>query len=148
MNRARAVLAVGASCDVRGKKLIRADLLALSLAVACILLGACGGSTVQQLSLSPQGENGRQAALAAGCAACHGSSGEGVDGLGPRFQSLFGSEMLLTDGSVLSADREYLRRATVESGARMLDGYAVPMPQYDLPLDDLEAILDFIEELE
>jgi len=56
--------------------------------------------------------------------------------------------MLLTDGSVLSADREYLRRATVESGARMLDGYAVPMPQYDLPLDDLEAILDFIEELE
>ena len=89
---------------------------------------------------------GRDSTRLLGCAACHGPDGEGVEGLGPSWQGLYGNPVTLTDGTVVIADRDYLRRSILEPDAQTLAGFTLPMPPYHLPGEQLEAILDYLEE--
>lgn len=108
------------------------------------LLGACTGAN-EDTALDPVVADGRAAAARLGCAACHGSDGTGVDGLGPSWVGLMGSEVLLEDGSEVTADREYVRRSIVEPSTQRATGFALEMPAYRLSDEDLELLLDYIE---
>lgn len=83
-----------------------------------------------------------------GCGACHGLDGQGVEGLGPSFEGLYGSQVALADGTSVTADRDYLRRSILEPEAEVVAGYSLPMPPYDPTARELEAMLDFIQELQ
>ena len=120
---------------------------ARALLLVTMALAGCGGGTPEPLTLSPQAEAGQAAAQTLGCAACHGSNGEGVEGLAPALQGLFGSTVALDDGTTSTVDRDYLRRSILEPGAEVVAGFDLPMPAYDPPVTELEAILDYIEEL-
>jgi cytochrome c oxidase subunit 2 len=110
-------------------------------------LTACGGETSNGPA-SPVVEAGRAVAARIGCVACHGAEGEGVEGLGPAWQGLFRSSVGLTDGRSVTVDRAYLERSVVEPDADVVAGFTLPMPPYKLDSKDLDALLDYIEELQ
>ena len=120
-----------------------------TMAIAVLMVGACGGSAaeVTTVPLSANAQAGLELARAAGCAPCHGSNGEGVDGLGSAFVGLFGTRVTLEDGTSVLADRDYLRRAITDPEAEVVPGYGSSMPGYELPAEDLETILDYLEEV-
>lgn len=79
-----------------------------------------------------------------GCQACH--SLDGVAGVGPTWQGVFGHDVLLTDGSSVVADDDYLYESIVDPNAKIVQGYlANIMPQnYGEVMSDFQ-ILDIIE---
>lgn len=125
--------------------LVRA-LTPLALAVAALGISACGSnSAADEITLSARGEEGRSLMRTSGCAACHGSNGDG--GIGPSFIGLFGSTVALDDGTSVTADRDYLYESITDPGAKIVEGYRVQMPENDLDDADVEAIIDYIAEL-
>lgn len=118
---------------------------ALAFSVALGLGATACGSSAPELQLSPAGEEGHEVARQKGCAACHGSSGQG--GVGPDFTGLAGSTVELADGTTVVADEDYLRRAIVDPNAEMVDGYQVSMPATNLSDAEVDALIAYITEL-
>lgn len=83
-----------------------------------------------------------------GCMGCH--SIDGSTRVGPTWLGLFGSEVELTDGSVVIADEEYLRRSILEPQSQVVAGFnpmtfnaqAVGMTQ-----EEIDAIIEYIATL-
>lgn len=80
-----------------------------------------------------------------GCVACHGPEGEGT--IGPSWQGLYGSVVLLDDGSTVVADEDYLRRAIVDPAAERVAGYNLAMPKVALTDEQVDALITYIQEL-
>jgi cytochrome c oxidase subunit 2 len=119
---------------------------ALTIAVVAIA-GGCDGDSSQDRAagLPPAAELGRQVARDKGCAACHGSNGEGATG--PGWVGLYGSEVALSDGSTVVADDAYLAESITEPRARVVEGFGVPMPENDLDQAQIAAVIDYIRAL-
>jgi len=111
----------------------------LSVAAAGVLAVACGETRDD----GPMSE-GRRLALDSGCAACHGSNGEG--GVGPTWVGLYGSTVTLEDGSTVTADDAYLFEAIRDPSAKKVKGYSV-MPPNSLSDAEVQAIVDYIKTL-
>ena len=113
--------------------------------VALLALSACGSDSAD-LDLSEAGQRGFDLARSNGCAACHGSQGEG--GVGPPFVGLFGSERELEDElEPVVADREYLARSIADPQAQLVAGYRLQMPSNNLTSAEIESVVDYIVEL-
>lgn len=112
-------------------------------------LGACGTSTedLPELSLTSAGREGLETMRTLGCGSCHGANGQGVDGLGPPFASLWGAEVTLSDGTVVVADADYLRLSVTDPQAQIVAGYGLPMPPYRLDDAEMDELLALFEEL-
>ena len=80
-----------------------------------------------------------------GCASCHGSNGDG--GVGPAFVGLAGAEVPLEDGTTVIADRDYLVESIVDPQAKIVAGYNLPMPRTELTDEEIDAVINYIEEL-
>jgi cytochrome c oxidase subunit II len=105
-----------------------------------LALSACGASD----DLSPLAEEGKDLLTSEGCAACHGSEGEG--GIGPALAGLPGRAVELDDGSIVIADTAYIRRGIVDPGAQITAGYEIRMPENTLTEAEVDAIVAWIEE--
>lgn len=105
-----------------------------------IALAACGSSD----GLSPLATEGKQLLTSQGCAACHGSEGEG--GIGPALAGLAGSTVELDDGTTVVADTDYLRTAILDPGAQIVAGYEIRMPENALTDAEVDAVIAWIEE--
>jgi mono/diheme cytochrome c family protein len=114
--------------------------IALGLILALAACGSDGGP-----DLSPAAEAGRDVFRSNGCASCHGANGQG--GVGPTFEGLYGREVELDDGSTVTADDAYLRESITDPSAKIVDGYALPMPTNDLSDDEIDQVISFIAEL-
>jgi len=57
-----------------------------------------------------------------GCSACH--SLDGTPMVGPTWKGLYGSEVVLTNGTTVVADEAYLRESIVAPDAKIVRGYA------------------------
>jgi cytochrome c oxidase subunit II len=114
------------------------------LPLGALLLGACGRHGTEP-GLSEAATAGRRIAQDAGCMSCHGP--DGVGGVGPTWVGLAGSTVLLEDGRSVVADRAYLVRAIADPGAERVAGYSVAMPPNRLDREQVEAIVDYLEEL-
>ena len=112
--------------------------------VAVTALAGCGADS-GPASLSPEAEHGRDVARTNGCSACHGSNGEG--GVGPPLAGLYGSQVVLADGSTALADDAYLTEAIREPDATRRAGYDVDMPSNDLDADQIAAVIAYIRAL-
>lgn len=115
----------------------------IALAGAVVVTLAACGSNAGGPQLSEAAETGHKVFQRNGCASCHGSDGGG--GVGPALANLWGEPVELEDGSVVTADRDYLRQSIVEPGSQKVKGYGVPMPTNNLTEGEIDSILTYIE---
>ena len=83
-----------------------------------------------------------------GCLNCH--SADGSTGTGPTWRGLYDSNRILSDGSTVVADEQYLRTSIVNPNVQVVDGYpANVMPNFSNVLDQtmVEAIVAYIKTL-
>ena len=85
-----------------------------------------------------------------GCLGCH--SLDGSPAVGPTFQGIGGRDVaVVINGELrtITSDREYLRRAIIDPGAEIVEGYPPAMPSYadKIPEDELTSLLDYLEGL-
>ena len=111
-----------------------------------LLAAACGGSEAATPAPGTAGQ-GLEIANQAGCVACHGTDGLS-GGVGPGWAGLAGSTVTLEDGSQVTADTAYLRRAIVDPDAEIVAGYTLRMPEVGLTTEEVAALIDYIEGLE
>lgn len=83
-----------------------------------------------------------------GCQACH--STDGSSNIGPTWQGLWMHEVTLDDGSTVTADEEYITESIRDPNAKVVEGFQPNlMPAFpDLPDEDIEAIIAFMQTLE
>lgn len=91
-------------------------------------------------------EKGRTIAENNACLTCHSTDGSKMTG--PTWQNLFGHEVELDDGSTVTADEDYLTESIVNSQAKVVNGFAPVMPNYDYLSDsDVESLVAYIKSL-
>jgi cytochrome c oxidase subunit 2 len=79
------------------------------------------------------------------CATCH--STDGATKAGPTFKALFGSKVTLTDGTVVTADENYIRESIELPNAKIVKGYAPQMPTFKglINEQDMASVISFIK---
>jgi len=81
-----------------------------------------------------------------GCAACH--SINGAQGIGPTWSGLFGHEVLLTDGTPVSADEAYIAESIKAPQAKTVAGFEGQlMPSYGFTDEQIADIVAYIKTL-
>ncbi|HWL44245.1 MAG TPA: cytochrome c [Ilumatobacter sp.] len=107
---------------------------------------SCGGDPTG--SLSPTAAQGREVASQLGCAACHGTDGDG--GVGPKWAGMWGREVELSDDQYVTFDEQYVTRSVREPDAERQAGDWVRMPAFGPELlddHDLTALIAYLREL-
>ena len=84
-------------------------------------------------------------ALALGCVSCH--SVDGARSEGPTWKGLYGSQVTLADGSTVTVDEAYIRRAILDPQADVAPGYSMAMPTIDVSDAQLERLVAYIRSL-
>lgn len=115
--------------------------------IVVLLVGAACGSDDGGSSpdLSEAGERGRSVAASNGCAACHGSKGQG--GAGPAWTGLAGSMVELDDGTIVVADDTYLATAVTDPSAQLRADYTLKMPLNSLDDSQVNDVIAYIHDL-
>ena len=97
----------------------------------------------EQQAATPEG-HGQALVAANGCNACH--SINGAAGIAPTWLGLFGSQVKLTDGSVVTADEAYLKESIKAPQAKIVAGFETQlMPTYGFPDEDIADIVAYIK---
>ncbi|MCW5878245.1 MAG: cytochrome c oxidase subunit II [Anaerolineales bacterium] len=93
---------------------------------------------------------GQRWATTYGCTACHSLTGE--SGVGPTWLGLFGHEVSLSDGSVVTADLEYLHTSIVDPNAQVVQGFQPGIMPQDFAVrlteEQIQQIIAFIVSLQ
>ncbi len=93
---------------------------------------------------------GQRWATTYGCTACHSLTGE--SGVGPTWLGLFGHEVTLSDGSVVTADLEYLHTSIVDPNAQIVQGFQPGIMPQDFAVrlteEQIQQIIAFIVSLQ
>ena len=104
-----------------------------------------GAGTDAPTAMSAAAQAGEQLSRSQGCAGCHGRDFGG--GAGPGWIGLAGSEILLTDGTTVVADDEYLTTAIADPSAQLHEGYTLRMPANNLTDEEIADIVAYINSL-
>ncbi len=96
------------------------------------------------LSLAGQG---KALVEKSGCLGCHAV--EGKEKVGPNLGGVFDRKVLLSDGTTVTADEEYLRESILDPKAKVVKGYPAVMPTFkeSLSSDDVGAIIAYLKSL-
>ncbi len=89
---------------------------------------------------------GRKAFLKYRCVSCHSADS---DARAPVLENLFGSPVVLSDGSVVRADESYLHESIVAPSAKIVAGYENIMPTFQGQVSEEEIfeLIAFIQSL-
>lgn len=101
---------------------------------------------VEEAEIASQTPEGRGQALvtANGCAACH--SVTGAAGIGPTWLGLFGREETMTDGTVITADEDYIHESIKAPQAKIVAGFENQlMPTYGFTDEQIDDIIAYIK---
>jgi cytochrome c oxidase subunit 2 len=79
------------------------------------------------------------------CLTCHSINGEAS--IGPTFKGIYGRKTKLANGSIVTADDVYLRESIVKPEAKIVDGFDDVMPKPELKEEELNAIVEYLENL-
>ncbi len=78
------------------------------------------------------------------CASCHTLNGE--KSIGPTFKGLYGSQVAMSDDSVVTADDAYIIESIKLPQAKIVKGYeSVPMPPLPVGDEDIKALIELIK---
>jgi cytochrome c oxidase subunit II len=82
------------------------------------------------------------------CDTCHSTDGTRLQG--PTFEGLWGSEVEMEDGEVVTVDENYVRESILEPNARITAGYPAVMPSFSGSLSDqqIDAIIEYLKTLQ
>ena len=120
--------------------------LKFSVVALVAILGACSSSSSSApVDLSPEAAAGREISINAGCASCHGADGNG--NVGPKWIGLADSEVTISDGTVVTADDDYLYTSIKEPGAMKRRGAVGIMPSNKLTDQEIASIIAYIRAL-
>ena len=120
--------------------------LKFSVVALVAILGACSSSsTSAPVDLSPEAAAGREISINAGCASCHGADVNG--NVGPKWIGLADSQVTLSDGTVVTADDDYLYTSIKEPGAMKRRGAVGIMPSNKLTDQEIASIIAYIRAL-
>lgn len=81
-----------------------------------------------------------------GCIACHGVGGERQQPC-PNWSGLFGKDRLLTSGETVVADEAYITNSILNSWDQVVEGYGKTMPPYNLPDEEVQALVAYVKSL-
>jgi cytochrome c oxidase subunit II len=116
---------------------MRRKLLIPILLLMVLLASGCG-------STQPDARSGEELAASKGCLACH-AVGE-TNKIGPSWVGLYGSTVILSDGSTLTADDQYLEESISDPNAKILQGYTpYSMPGFNLDPEEIQSLIAFIK---
>jgi cytochrome c oxidase subunit 2 len=94
---------------------------------------------------TPEGR-GQALVSANGCAACHSTNGS--PGIGPTWFGLAGSQVPLTDGTVVTANDAYIHESIKAPQAKIVKGFENQlMPTYGFPDEQIDDIVAYIKTL-
>lgn len=99
-------------------------------------------------SVSGLAARGKGVFEAKGCAACH--SVDGSPKVGPTLKGVYGHEVLLADGSKVTADDNYIRESIENPEAKKVKGFEnMVMPPFKglISEEDLNALIAYIQSL-
>ncbi len=120
--------------------------LKFSVVALVAILGACSSSSSSApVDLSPEAAAGREISINAGCASCHGADGNG--NVGPKWIALADSQVTLSDGTVVTADDDYLYTSIKEPSAMKRRGAVGIMPSNKLTDQEIASIIAYIRAL-
>lgn len=90
---------------------------------------------------------GRQVFLKYRCLSCHSADEKAR---APVLENLFGRPVPLTDGSVVTADHDYLHRSILQPSKQVVAGYRDIMPPYEGQMTEEEviAVIAYIQSLQ
>lgn len=92
-------------------------------------------------------EIGRMYVAKSGCLQCHSLDGSKL--VGPSLKNVFGEEQLLTDGSKVVADENYLKESIYDPAAKIVAGYQPQMPSFKSRFKDrdVDAIILYLKSI-
>ncbi len=93
-------------------------------------------------------ERGNKLYTAKGCNACHTVNGTAL--IGPTFQGLFEAERELADGTMVTADANYIRESILNPNAKVVKGFQkglMPTFQGQFTEDEITSIIEYIKTL-
>jgi cytochrome c oxidase subunit 2 len=81
------------------------------------------------------------------CVTCHLPDGTGR---GPSLEGLYGSQVTLDSGAVVTADESYLRESILMSQAKTVKGYERLMPTFQglINEDGVAALIEYIKSMQ
>jgi cytochrome c oxidase subunit 2 len=91
---------------------------------------------------------GQKLAETYGCVACH--SPDGTELAGPTWLGIYGNQEMLTDGSSVTVDDDYIRESILNPGNKIVQGFANIMPPNfgdQLADEEIAAIIEYIKSL-
>ncbi len=98
---------------------------------------------------APLAVGGRSAFFRFGCNACHTPD---ADVRAPRLDGLYGRQVRLRNGEIITADEDYLRESILYPNAKIVAGYDSPslMPTYvgQVSDRDLQELIEFIKSIQ
>ncbi|HUG08768.1 MAG TPA: hypothetical protein VMP13_07735 [Acidimicrobiia bacterium] len=108
------------------------------IVVAALALVACNGAGDETVS-SP-------ADLAAdvGCLTCHTETSTTI---APTLHGIWGTDVELVDGRVVTVDEEYVRRAIADPTADVVAGYGPTMPRLPLDESEVDRLVEWVRSL-
>jgi len=82
------------------------------------------------------------------CYTCH--STDGSKNVGPTFQGLFGRREVMSDGTTITVDENYIRESVLSPMAKQVVGFDPVMPTYQGILKDvdIDGLIAYIKSLE
>ena len=99
----------------------------------------------EQAAQTPEGR-GQALATASGCAACHSINGS--EGIGPTWFGIFGHEVRLSDGIVVTADEAYIHESIKTPQEKIVAGFENQlMPTYGFTDEQINDIVAYIKTL-
>jgi len=95
---------------------------------------------------TPEGQ-GQLLVVRNGCTGCH--TLDGTRGTGPTWFGLYGSRVLLNDGSTVIADDAFIHESIVDPNAKIVAGFPSPslMPRYEFTDEEIANIVAYIKTL-
>ena len=79
------------------------------------------------------------------CLTCH--SIDGSESIGPTLKGIYGRTVKLTNGTTITADDIYLRESITHPEVKIVDGFDDVMPKPELTKEELNAIVEYLENL-
>ncbi len=113
------------------------------LGLAAISLGLAG-CPEDERPATPEAA-GAKVFQSSGCGACHGADGQGSSG--PALKGLAGTSVQLIDGSTVTADAEYLKRAITDPNAEKVTGFSMSMPKKSLSTQEVDDLVAYLQSL-
>ena len=95
----------------------------------------------------PDAGRGQVLYTESGCKACH--SIDGSKGVGPTWKGLFGSQVLLSDGTTVVADEAFISESILNPSAKVVNGFpANAMPSFSyLKQGQVNDLVEYIKSL-